>query len=171
MTQRIVPMIAYADGAAAIDFLTEAFGFVEDESQRYTAEDGKVRLIQPGGIALAFDKGPIFDRALKVQDIPMEPGDRLVLANTGAVEIRSPGDRSFDKIETYLAWGAREVWITDRDSRAPEVYYLDADGEIERRPFDDQGRVRSAFGIVMRSQAGRLEIGLEGVDGSNATLP
>ena len=42
MAQRIVPMIAYADAAAAIDWLTEAFGFREREGQRYTAEDGTV---------------------------------------------------------------------------------------------------------------------------------
>ena len=34
MTQRIVPMIAYEDAAAAIDWLTEAFGFREREGQR-----------------------------------------------------------------------------------------------------------------------------------------
>jgi uncharacterized glyoxalase superfamily protein PhnB len=42
MTQRIVPMIAYEDAAAAIGWLTEAFGFTEREAQRYTAEDGTV---------------------------------------------------------------------------------------------------------------------------------
>lgn len=42
MAQRIVPMIAYADGPAAIDFLTTAFGFLEDESQRYTNDDGSL---------------------------------------------------------------------------------------------------------------------------------
>jgi uncharacterized glyoxalase superfamily protein PhnB len=42
MTQRIVPMIAYEDAAAAIDWLTEAFGFRERERQRFTAEDGTV---------------------------------------------------------------------------------------------------------------------------------
>ena len=42
MAQRIVPMIAYADAAAAIDWLTEAFGFREREGQRYTADDGTV---------------------------------------------------------------------------------------------------------------------------------
>ncbi len=40
--QRIVPMIAYEDTAAAIEWLTEAFGFREREGQRYTAEDGTV---------------------------------------------------------------------------------------------------------------------------------
>jgi uncharacterized glyoxalase superfamily protein PhnB len=40
--QRIVPFIAYEDAAAAIDWLTQAFGFVENESQRYTEADGRV---------------------------------------------------------------------------------------------------------------------------------
>jgi uncharacterized glyoxalase superfamily protein PhnB len=39
---RIVPFIGYEDAAGAIDWLTHAFGFVENESQRYTEEDGRV---------------------------------------------------------------------------------------------------------------------------------
>lgn len=42
MTQRIVPMIAYADAGAAIDWLTEAFGFRERAEQRHTDESGTV---------------------------------------------------------------------------------------------------------------------------------
>ena len=42
MTQRIVPMIAYADAAGAIDWLTRAFGFTEREGQRHTDEHGTV---------------------------------------------------------------------------------------------------------------------------------
>lgn len=42
MAQGIVPMIAYEDAASAIAFLTAAFGFREDESQRYTNDDGTV---------------------------------------------------------------------------------------------------------------------------------
>jgi uncharacterized glyoxalase superfamily protein PhnB len=42
MTQRIVPMIAYEDAAAAIEWLTQAFGFREREGQRYTSDDGTV---------------------------------------------------------------------------------------------------------------------------------
>jgi uncharacterized glyoxalase superfamily protein PhnB len=40
--QRIVPMIAYADAAAAIDWLSEAFGFSERAEQRVTDADGTV---------------------------------------------------------------------------------------------------------------------------------
>ena len=40
--QRIVPMLAYEDAAAAIDWLTQAFGFREREGERYTSDDGTV---------------------------------------------------------------------------------------------------------------------------------
>ena len=41
MTQRIYPMIAYEDTAAAIDWLSEAFGLSE-RGQRYVMEDGTI---------------------------------------------------------------------------------------------------------------------------------
>jgi uncharacterized glyoxalase superfamily protein PhnB len=41
VTQRIFPMIAYEDTAAAIDWLTEAFGF-EERGRRYEMEDGTI---------------------------------------------------------------------------------------------------------------------------------
>lgn len=42
MAQRIVPMLAYEDAAAAIDWLTAAFGFTERAEQRHTATDGTI---------------------------------------------------------------------------------------------------------------------------------
>ena len=56
---------------------------------RYAAADKKIRLIQPEGIALGLDKGPVFEQTLKVQKMPIEPGDRIVIANTGPVGVRS----------------------------------------------------------------------------------
>jgi uncharacterized glyoxalase superfamily protein PhnB len=40
--QRIVPMLAYADAAAAIDWLCVAFGFHEHAEERHTDDDGTV---------------------------------------------------------------------------------------------------------------------------------
>lgn len=54
---------------------------------RYTAEDQKVRLVHPEGIALGFDAGPVFDRSIQATDIPLAPGDRLFLSNTGPVKV------------------------------------------------------------------------------------
>jgi uncharacterized glyoxalase superfamily protein PhnB len=60
-TQRIVPMIAYADAAAAIEWLTEAFGFREREGQRYTDEHGTVvhaELERDGAIVMVATPTP-----------------------------------------------------------------------------------------------------------------
>jgi len=40
--QRIVPMLAYEDAAAAIEWLSRAFGFSEDAAERHTEADGTV---------------------------------------------------------------------------------------------------------------------------------
>jgi serine phosphatase RsbU (regulator of sigma subunit) len=56
---------------------------------RFAAADKKIRLIQPEGIALGLDKGSVFDSALKVQKMPIEPGDRIVIANTGPVGVKN----------------------------------------------------------------------------------
>jgi uncharacterized glyoxalase superfamily protein PhnB len=42
MAQTIVPFMAYEDAAAAIDWLTRAFGFRENESARMTGDDGTI---------------------------------------------------------------------------------------------------------------------------------
>jgi serine phosphatase RsbU (regulator of sigma subunit) len=54
---------------------------------RFTAADEKLRLLHPEGIALGFDKGPVFDRRLEVEEIELGVGDRLLLANSGPVRI------------------------------------------------------------------------------------
>jgi uncharacterized glyoxalase superfamily protein PhnB len=40
--QRIIPMLAYEDAAAAAEWLCDAFGFEEDASVRHTESDGTV---------------------------------------------------------------------------------------------------------------------------------
>jgi serine phosphatase RsbU (regulator of sigma subunit) len=70
---------------------------------RFTAADGKVRLVHPEGIALGFDPGPVFDRALQVQHVPLEPGDRILMANTGPVRVKNPegeelGEKAFYRL-------------------------------------------------------------------------
>jgi sigma-B regulation protein RsbU (phosphoserine phosphatase) len=54
---------------------------------RVCASDGQLRVVQPEGIAFGFDKGPVFERRLQVVEVPLEPGDRLVLANSAPVRI------------------------------------------------------------------------------------
>jgi len=83
---------------------------------RFTAADGKVRLLQPEGIALGFDKGPVFDRALQVQQVPVEPGDRLLLANTGPVRVRNTkeeelGEKAFYRLVLQNAPGSTQAML------------------------------------------------------------
>ncbi|MEM7518760.1 MAG: PP2C family protein-serine/threonine phosphatase, partial [Planctomycetota bacterium] len=75
---------------------------------RYVAEDKKLSLLQPEGIALGFDKGPVFDRSLAAEEIDFNLGDRLVLANTGPVLVQNEdgeelGEKAFYKIVARYA--------------------------------------------------------------------
>lgn len=67
---------------------------------RYCAAERKLRVVHPEGIALGFDEGPVFEATLQVQRVPIEAGDRLVLATTGAVKVVDPegaelGEKAF----------------------------------------------------------------------------
>lgn len=56
---------------------------------RVCAADGQLRVVQPEGIAFGFDKGAVFDRRLQVVEVPIDPGDRFVLANSAPVRIQN----------------------------------------------------------------------------------
>ena len=53
--QRVVPFIAYENAGAAIDWLSSAFGFVENAGQRYTDDRGTVTHAE-----LELDGGHVF---------------------------------------------------------------------------------------------------------------
>lgn len=68
---------------------------------RYAAVDKKIRLVQPEGIALGFDPGPVFKRTLQVQKIPIDTGDRIVIANTGPVGVQNAADEELGEKAFY----------------------------------------------------------------------
>ncbi len=65
------------------------------------------------------------------------------------VEIRSPEDETDEKLPFYAAVGVPEVWIVDRDTRAPELHALRAHG-YERLAPDADGWLHSATGVQLR---------------------
>jgi serine phosphatase RsbU (regulator of sigma subunit) len=82
----------------------------------YRKATNKYELINPNGIALGFDKGPIFERTIKEQSIPYAPGDRFVLYTDGVVEAMNArnvefGDERFYKMVQSLAGQDSNVFI------------------------------------------------------------
>jgi serine phosphatase RsbU (regulator of sigma subunit) len=63
--------------------------------------DKSIRAIQPDGIALGFDKGPVFDRGISVRHVPMDPGDRVVIAGTGAVRVINSNEEEIGEKRFY----------------------------------------------------------------------
>jgi serine phosphatase RsbU (regulator of sigma subunit) len=52
----------------------------------YRAKTKTLEMLNPTGIALGFDKGPLFERTLKESEASLESGDRFVLYTDGVVE-------------------------------------------------------------------------------------
>lgn len=52
----------------------------------YRARSGKCELVNPNGIALGFDRGPVFNRTLQEKPVKLYAGDRVVLYTDGVVE-------------------------------------------------------------------------------------
>jgi Uma2 family endonuclease len=88
------------------------------------------------------------------------------------VEIHSPDDEAYEKLDFYAKVGVREVWIIDRDSKHPEVFQL-IGNEFQSREPDAEGWVQSSVaGVELRATAdGELEIRVVGRDDTLARLP
>ncbi|MBF0196444.1 MAG: SpoIIE family protein phosphatase [Planctomycetes bacterium] len=67
----------------------------------YRAKTGEIELLNPTGIALGFDKGPLFERTLKEGEASLEPGDRFVLYTDGVVESMNEAHEEFTDERFY----------------------------------------------------------------------
>ena len=118
VAQRIVPMIAYEDGLAAVEFLTRAFGFTEDEGERYMNGDGTV-----GHAELVFG------------------GDRIMLA-TPNTDYRGPTRHrdTCDEARRWLdnPWVIDGVFVEVDDVDAHHATALAAGAKVIR-PLGDPG--------------------------------
>jgi Uma2 family endonuclease len=86
------------------------------------------------------------------------------------IEIRSPGDETWDKLRFYAAVGCREVWIVDAESRALEIHAC-VDGEPSRRRAGAEGWIRSDLGIELRTEEQQLAIRVAGDGATTERLP
>jgi Uma2 family endonuclease len=71
-------------------------------------------------------------------------------APTVVVEVRSPGDESFEKLPFYAKLGVPEVWIIDRDTRIPQLLVLSGRAYQDQRAGEDGWLTSTATGILLR---------------------
>jgi serine phosphatase RsbU (regulator of sigma subunit) len=62
---------------------------------------GKTAIVNPEGIALGLDVGPVFDRAITEAEIPIGVGDRIVLHTDGAVKVQDEVGAEFGEQRLY----------------------------------------------------------------------
>jgi sigma-B regulation protein RsbU (phosphoserine phosphatase) len=61
----------------------------------WRAATNQIQLVNPNGIALGFDKGPVFERTVKEEMITLGRGDRIVLYTDGTVEAMDEDNQEF----------------------------------------------------------------------------
>jgi Uma2 family endonuclease len=87
------------------------------------------------------------------------------------VEIRSPGDETYEKLPFYRDLGVSEVWVIQRDSREPEIHILKR-GRYKKQAATAQGWIRSPVTkIELAGQKGKLAVRLAGDDSTRQGLP
>lgn len=93
-------------------------------------------------------------------------------APNAVVEIHSPGDEAFEKLDFYRDLGVPEVWIIDGDTCQPEIYLL-TNGEYEKQKPSRLGWLHSPLTkFEMRGTRKRkLAIRVQGDDSTRAELP
>ncbi len=118
MAQRIFPMIAYEDTAAAIEWLTEAFGFTE-HGERYTMEDGTIGHAE------------------------LEVGGQVVMVATPNREYQSPKRHreSCDAARRWLdnPWVVDGVLVTVDDLDTHHAHAVETGANVIRAPEDGPG--------------------------------
>jgi sigma-B regulation protein RsbU (phosphoserine phosphatase) len=61
----------------------------------WRAASNQIQLVNPNGIALGFDKGPVFERTVKEEKLTLGRGDRIVLYTDGTVEAMNAANQEF----------------------------------------------------------------------------
>jgi len=62
---------------------------------------GKTAIVNPEGIALGLDVGPVFDRSINEVEVEIGPGDRLVLHTDGALKVQNETGDEFGEQRLY----------------------------------------------------------------------
>jgi len=67
----------------------------------YRAKNGAYELVNPNGIALGFDQGPVFEKTIKEETVQLNKGDRVILYTDGVVEAMNSKKQEFGEDRFY----------------------------------------------------------------------
>ncbi len=67
----------------------------------WRAAANQIELVNPSGIALGFDKGPVFERTVKEEKVVLNAGDRIVAYTDGVVEAMNAANQEFGDKRFY----------------------------------------------------------------------
>ena len=88
------------------------------------------------------------------------------------VAIHSPGDEAYEKLQFYAAIRVPEVWIVDRDTKAPEIHVLTGDGYEKKGPGPEGWLASDETGLELKAEkAGKLSVRIAGDESTRADLP
>lgn len=68
------------------------------------------------------------------------------------IEVRSPGDKTLEKLEFYASIGVPELLVVDRDSKALRLFRLQS-GRLAERSADEGWSVSEVVGLRFRTTA------------------
>src|SRR5262249_36811791 len=88
------------------------------------------------------------------------------------IEIRSPGDETYEKLDFYRELGVPEAWVIPRETKEPEVHVLKR-GRYKKQAARAGGWVRSpATGLELKAgESRKLAIRVVGDEATRADLP
>lgn len=121
----------------------------------YASPGGNVAM--PGGWPVDY----------RVPDVILLAADRLHLKlperiegpPNVVIEVRSPGDETYLKLDFYCRLGVPETWIIDRDSCVPEIYVLESGQYVVRRASETGWLTSNETGVELKIDSpGRLLI-------------
>lgn len=129
----------------------------------------QVNVARPGGWPKDYR---IPDLALLLPDrFSIRQGDYLEGGPDVAVEIHSPGDEAYEKLDFYFSVGVREVWIIHRDNLAVEIFLSRKRGR-KTVAADNEGWLTSRVaGIQLRTRGSKLHLRIAGDDATLTKLP
>lgn len=96
--RHVTALYAVLDMAAGTATLASA-GHLPLLVYRHAA--GKLSMVNPEGLALGMDTGPVFDDALQEGEIPLGVGDRIVMYTDGALKIQDADGAEYGEQRFY----------------------------------------------------------------------